>query len=147
MGTGSVHVSVIVLCDVLNCLHNKQYDGCIFLHVGVDARVDYPNASYTTIPSSPHSSGVTLTTSMTNKVLRGNMKVSGRVCEIHCLFLLVVAILIAVQLFLQNAQKHLSEASESKTLDESEVHLEKRDISYSENKEFIEADTPFAAPV
>jgi len=84
---------------------------------------------------------------MTNKVIRGNMKVSGRVCEIHCLFLLVVAILIAVQLFLQNAQKHLSEASESKTLDESEVHLEKRDISYSENKEFIEEETPFAAPV
>jgi len=73
--------------------------------------------------------------------------VSARACEIHCLFLVVVAILIAVQLFLQNTQKHISEESKSNSLLDPEVHLEKRDISYTEHKEFFEEETPVAAPI
>lgn len=73
--------------------------------------------------------------------------VSGRACEIHCLFLFVVAILIAVQLFLQNTQKHLSDDSKSKRSLEPEVNLEKRDISFSENEELFEEEVPVAAPL
>jgi len=73
--------------------------------------------------------------------------VSGRACEIHCLFLLVVAILIAVQLFLQNTQKHLSDDSKSKRSLEPEIHLEKRDIAFSENEELLEEEIPVAAPI
>jgi len=84
---------------------------------------------------------------MTTKPSRRAIMVSGRACEIHCLFLVVVAILIAVQLFLQNTQKHLSDDSKSKRSLEPEVHLEKRDISFSENEELFEEEVPVAAPI
>lgn len=74
-----------------------------------------------------------------------NNRLSGRACEIHCLFLLVVVILIAVNLFLQNEQKKITDSSKSSSSGEREVHLEKRDLTG--DQEFIEEDIPGAAPL
>lgn len=76
-----------------------------------------------------------------------NTRLSGRACEIHCLFLLVVVILIAINLFLQNEQKRISDSSKSSASGEREIHLEKRDINFSENQEFIEEEISVAAPI
>jgi len=76
-----------------------------------------------------------------------NNRLSGRACEIHCVFLLVVIILIAINLFLQNEQKKISEKSKSSSSGEQEVHLEKRDISFTENQEVIEEEISVAAPI
>jgi len=76
-----------------------------------------------------------------------NARISGRACEIHCVFLLVVVILIAINLFLQNEQKKLTESSKSSKSGDQEVHLEKRDITFTENHEFIEEEISVAAPI
>jgi len=61
--------------------------------------------------------------------------------------MVVVAILIAVQLFFQNAQKQLTESSKSKTSYDDELHIEKRDISYSEREGQTEIEVTGAAPI